>query len=80
MEQAPNCRWYQFSLASLFWLTLFVATAVYAFREHRERVRLDEALVVRNSVTVGLSAPGVFGSGRAVPFFQDSDASSEAPQ
>jgi hypothetical protein len=37
-------RWFQFSLSSLFWLTLFVATAMLAFREHRERVRLEEEL------------------------------------
>lgn len=37
-------RWFQFSLLSLFWLTLFVATAMLAFREHRERVRLEDEL------------------------------------
>jgi hypothetical protein len=38
-------RWFQFSLGSLFWLTLLAATAAYALREHRERLRLEQKLL-----------------------------------
>lgn len=39
----PARRWFQFSIASLIWLTLFVATGAFAFREHRERVRSQQS-------------------------------------
>ncbi|HEY2841664.1 MAG TPA: hypothetical protein VGJ26_21065 [Pirellulales bacterium] len=48
-------RWFQFSLGSLFWLTLFAATAAFAFREHRELKRLEEKLApYRNQLTLVL--------------------------
>lgn len=79
MKQPPvTRRRFQFSLATLFWLMVFAATSVYAFRQHRERARLDAKLAARNAVTVGLSAPGVIGGGLDVPFTQDSDTPSEA--
>jgi len=37
-------RWFQFSLASLFWLKLCAAMASYGYREHCERVRLEMEL------------------------------------
>jgi hypothetical protein len=38
-------RWFQFSIASLLWLTLVVALILYAVREHDLRVRFEtEAL------------------------------------
>lgn len=41
MPTPPRRRRCQFSIASLFWLTLIVALAVFGIREHQQRVVLD---------------------------------------
>jgi hypothetical protein len=64
-------RWFQFSLGSLFWLTLVAATASYGFREHRERVRLEEIL---NPVP-----PNIFTADLDIPYGQDTFTISPAP-
>ncbi len=58
---APRRRWYQFRLASLLWLMLFVPMCVFGIREHQRRVRLEaEAARLRAKVNrdqeVGLAA------------------------
>jgi hypothetical protein len=39
----PRRRWFQFSIASLLWLTLVVALSIAGIREHRRRVMILEA-------------------------------------
>jgi hypothetical protein len=44
IHRPSSRRWFQYSLASLFWLTLVVATAAFAFREHRQRLAVEQQL------------------------------------
>lgn len=71
MIHSPSRRcWFQFSLGSLFWLTLLAATASYGLREYLERVRIEDELADREAQkgATGVSAPAVFSADLDIPF------------
>jgi hypothetical protein len=44
MSDKPRRRWFQFSLATMLMVVALLAVSAFAFREHRERIRLEQII------------------------------------